>query len=37
MLFEGNFKVDSEKLRPLLLEATEILKIVATARKNAKN
>ncbi len=34
LLNEGNFKVDPEKIRPLLNEATEILKIVATARKN---
>jgi four helix bundle protein len=36
MLIEGSFKVDSEKIRPLLSEAIGILKIVATARKNAK-
>jgi len=37
MLLEGNFNVDPEKIRPLLSEAIEVLKILATARKNSNS
>ena len=37
MLLEGKFNVESEKIRPLLNEAVEVLKILATARKNSSN